>query len=335
MSKILITGATASHGSADAHRRTPRFCGLLNTAFNFSGHVAEMKFMGMGATEKEFKDYSTVIIGMSPFSSMSANKMYTALNTFYFAHKAGKAKVVIDAPDPHLVYQSFKSILSNPSILYKKIYNKREGFDLVTTSPEIQERMYKSIEILLEGDYDVIIPSVPYFSGSREIYGIPNTVNNSLIEINFDNLFADKFFVNLSNKSKYWSIENEKSKWAVSVKETLSKPVINLKRNPYDTEFDYISRMQESYGFLLPVYKNNVPWWSPNIMLALSCGVPVFSDWRLTGDLGNYWNYLPQYVEELSYEERYALSNGQKESYVASTPNWKTSVEKAVETILV
>ena len=333
MKKVLITGATASQTSGEAHKRNPRFAGLLNTSFSFSGVHSEMKSLPIDIDSKDISTYDKVIVGLAPITSLSANKMYTALRTLGLAMEQDKAVVLLDAPDPSTVYQSFNSVLNNPDILKKALYSKRDGFDAVISDEKLFDSMLSTISKLVDGAYTVVVPALPYFSGSRAVYGIPNE-SFVLVELNFDGLFSDKHFDETISEPKYWSAENHKIKWTQDISKTVSKPVIGIRRSPYDSEFDYIDRMRESIGFLLPTYKNGTPWWSYNTMLALSCGVPVFSDWRHTGALGLHWSGLPHIVEEMTKSDRQSLAMSQRESYLRNTPNWTEESAKAVKTLI-
>lgn len=333
MKKVLITGATSSQYSIDAHKRSARFAGLLNSAINFQGVYSELKSLPVDSTEKDIKDYSSVIVGLAPVSSLSANKFYASINTLSNAIKENKHQIFFDAPEPHTIFQSYKSVLKNPSILTKDLYSAREGYQRVVNDSSFRTSVLETLEYLLEGNYDIIYPSLPYYSPTRGSYGVP-TGKGSFTGLNFDSLFADTFNVSIKEKSKYWLVESPNTKWAKDIALNVAKPVIPVRRNAYDTESDYIARMQNSFGYLNGTYKNDTLWWSPNIMLALSCGIPVFSDWRHTGELGLHWSGLPHSVEDITYEERCSLAMSQKVRYLGALPDWQESSKIAVQTII-
>jgi hypothetical protein len=335
MKKVLITGATSSQYSIDAHKRNSRFSGLLTAGLNFSGVSAQMKSLEMDFDGNNLKEYDTVLIGLSPFSSLSANKSYTSLNTLTKVLESGvKFKIILDAPDPQLVYTSYSSIIKNPEIFTKSLYSSREGFKNVQTDSQLKNKLIQTIEYILTGDYDIVVPEVPYFEFSRDAYGIPKTSSSKTYSLNFDSIFSDTFHVKLGEKSKFWCTDNNNTVWAKKISATLSKPVLNLKRTQYDTDIDYIHRLQQSYGYLLPTYKNNLPWWSANTMLSLSCGIPVFSEWRHTQKMSGYWSVLPQTAEDMSHEQRYELSVMQKETYLAKTTTWEEICKISTKTVL-
>lgn len=334
MDRVLITGATASQYSDSAHKRSARFSGLLHSALNYSGVTASMSAMPVNSDSSAYKDYESVVVGLAPVSSMSANKIYAALTAVGHARENSNLKILFDAPEPHLVYQSLRSIVSNPEILTKPLYSSRFGFSEVSSNKDFRNFIMETIEFLLSGDYDVVVPRLPYFSGSREIYGIPEVNGRDLIELNFDRLFSDRLNISKSQGSNYWVIENPSTKWAKDIAKTVSNSVIGVRKTQYDTESDYINRMHNSYGYLLNTYKNGTPWWSPHIMVAMSCGIPVFSDWRHTGALGTYWSALPHTVESMTNEERLFVSEMQKISYLDFCPDWDISSKYAARKIL-
>lgn len=313
MKKILITGATSSHGSMDANNRTARFAGLLNSTLSYSSNQSSINFCNIDTDRKDLENNDLVIVGLAPISSLSANKIYSALHVVNQLKDSGKLKIMLDAPDPYLVFQSFKSVLSKPELLTKDLYSSREGYSVVATNPIKQKEMLSSLEFLLSGAYDIITPSLPYYTFTRAAYGIPE--GGETYAYNFDSLFLNNSHYNEKAVAKYWLAETLKTKWAKDISMTVSKPVLNIKRNAYETRSDYISRIQKSYGFFLNTYKNDTPWWSANLMLALSCGVPVFSDWRHTSVLGETWSLLAHSAESMSPSERFNLSQSQLVAY--------------------
>ena len=316
MKKALITGATSSHGSLEAHNRISRFAGLLNSSLSFSSVQSHMGFVPFNTPKSELDENDLIVVGISPISSLSANKFYNSLKVINHFKGSSKLKIMIDAPDPHLAFQSYKSVLSKPELLTKSLYSAREGYSQVADSPT---EMLSAMEFLLSGDYDLIVPSMPYKTISRSEYGIPE--GGQTFNYNFDYIFMNNFHISEKASARYWLAENAKTKWATDISKTVKNPVLGVKRNAYDTSKDYVSRMQNSYGFLLNTYRNGLPWWSLNIMLALSCGVPVFSDWRYTSELGLSWSGLPHSAEDMNQIDRLVLSQNQLKVYAEKVPS--------------
>lgn len=332
MSKVLITGATSSQCSEAAQKRSTRFAGLLSTAINSSGDQSFIAPPTVLVTPRDIEQYDSVIVGLAPMSSLSSNHIYGALYTLGLALDAGNGKILFDAPDPQSVFKSFKSVIANPSLLVKEIYAPRSGYNEVVHDDKVRNKIIETIELISNEGVPTIIPSVPYFQATRKDYGIPDsTIHSDLITLNFDLMRVPKTGISLDS-AKCWSSESINSKWSKTIEKTLSKTVLPLKRSAYDSEFEYVDRLRNSIGFLLNTHRNDLPWWSPNILLALSNGVPVFSDWRHTGILGDCWGDLPSNSEMYSPNERLSLSLMQLDSYQQNIPNWEENLKISVST---
>ena len=326
MKKVLITGATASQSSLEANKQKTRFSGLIYKALTDGGVSTELRDTEYQET---FDIYDRVIIGLAPFTSLSANKIYTALDAL---NRAGdKAIILLDSPDPHLVYKSISSVLSNHSILSKSLYEKRLGFKRFLEDKSFSDSVFAGVERLASGINTAVIPSVPYYSHSMDSLRLGT---ESIIELNFDSYFKDDNFYVEKEKSSYWLADSNKSIWVKDIQGTVYSPVLNFKRSHYDSDLDLVERITGSFGYLKNNHKYDNPWWSRNIMLALSCGVPVFSDWRQTSIMGECWRLLPHTVETISHSERKELADEQKSSYLSFCPSWEEICEYSVSRLI-
>ena len=322
MKKVLITGATASQSSVQANYRNIRFSGLLNNALLNSGVESELRDVSRTET---FESYDKVVVGLSPFTSLSANKIYTALDTL---NRSGdKAVLLVDAPDPHLVYRSMVSALNNPSNLSKSLYSKRAGFDSFVKDKNFSNSVVSGIERVISERLPLVVPSVPYFSHTSSSLRV---ATDDLIELNFDSYFEKENYYAGRESSSYWLADSRSNIWVEQIKETVSNPILNYKRSHYDSDIDLTDRILGSFGYLRNNYRYDNPWWSRNIMLTLSCGVPVFSDWRFTSKMGDSWSLLPHSAEELNHLDRKDLAEEQKSSYLSLCPSWKEICEYSV-----
>lgn len=333
MKKVLLTGATASQSSTSANARNIRFTGLLHSALSKTGAYPEIRRYSIDdKSVEDMSEYSSAVIGLSPFGSMSSNRIYEALYAASIAAEQSKLTVLLDAPDPHLVFKSFDALLKNTSILTRDIYSSRSGYSVVVSDPEVRSKILSVVELIVSGAVKVIVPSVPYAQKSytRDTYKIPSVEGFSdLLALNFDSYFQDYNKIVLHSEPSFWVSDFPKSKFIQSLSKTLSSPVMKVNQTAYEHSIDTIERLQSSRGYLLSTQSNELPWWSPNIMLALSCGVPVFSDWRHTSELGTEWTHLPASMEHLSVEHRLVLSSRQKESYLEAAPSWGEAVRQA------
>lgn len=330
MKKVLITGSTASQSSPEAHKRLTRFSGLLAESLELAGADVTFAEMSVGALPRDIEKYDSVVVGLAPISSLSAHRMYSALVVLGHALEQGKATLLFDAPEPHVALNSFKYVLENPSSLVKSLYQKRHGYWNVKNDFALMDSMLVSLEKISYSSVPTIVPGLPYYSYTRSALGLPHPhYLSSLYQYNFDVKFRDVNNIRLGSQSKYWLSENPKHKWSKSVGKTLSKPVLSLRRNAYDTNWNLIDRLHSSYGVLFNTYRDDIPWWSSSITLSFTAGVPVFSDWKVTSDLGNAWVGLPQNAEDMTHEERVALAVAQASQYFQACPDFDQEASKA------
>lgn len=334
MKKVLVTGSTASQCSAEAHRRSARFSGMLVEALTSIGFDVDFKELSVDTPSANFESYDSVIVGLAPISSLSAHRIYPALSALYYAIEQGKATVLFDAPEPHLAINSFKYTIENPTSLVKNLYGKRSGYWSVANNFAVADRILAAVERVAYTPLTTIIPSVPFYTFSATAIDIPTAGNSSnLVQVNFDRGLSEEKDFRLRETSKYWLSENHKNKWSKTVEKTLSKPVLPLRRSAYDTAKDLSSRIHDSYGVLFGTYKDGLPWWSPNVMLSLNSGVPVFSDWKVTASLGDAWTLLPHQAEDMTYEERFSLATMQLTQYLNACPEVASEADRLARRI--
>lgn len=315
MKKVLITGTTASHTSVQANLRNMKFTGLLSMSLIHSGVEIELRDV---SSSESFEQYDKVIVGLSPFTSLSSNKIYNALDTI---NRSGdKTVLLMDSPDPHLVYRSMISAVNNPSIMSKDLYSQRRDFQEFINNKKFSESVVSGMNKVLNEKLPLLVPSVPYFSHTTDSLRV---TTEDLIELNFDSFFESDNYHEERKSSKYWLADSRKNIWVEQIKDSVSNPVLNFKRSHYDSDIDLVDRIIDSFGYLKNNHKYDNPWWSRNIMLTLSCGIPVFSDWRHTSKMGDSWSLLPHTVEEMSNTQRKELSLEQKSSYLSLCPSWE------------
>ena len=93
------------------------------------------------AWTKEFLDqFDSVIVGISPLTSLSANYCYGGLHVVSELLDDKRLTLLVDSPQPGQIIASLKSITANPQAFTKDFYANRQGFqqagkDAVRTRP--------------------------------------------------------------------------------------------------------------------------------------------------------------------------------------------------------
>ena len=113
MSKILLTGMTAPQSSLKSNLRNISFSYAMYSALIDAGHEVEWVDPKIDITKKELESYDSVLVGIAPITSLSANKMYGALNIINLMWGSKKLTLLADAPNISQISTTLRSIKNN------------------------------------------------------------------------------------------------------------------------------------------------------------------------------------------------------------------------------
>jgi hypothetical protein len=334
--KVLITGCTAQQASNKTASRTPTFSALLAKALEDGGAVVEVVEPSTVFTSKQLEEFDSVLVGIAPPTSLSANKIYPAFAIANRARKIGNLSLFIDAPEQYKLQASLKSVSLNVADLSKDFYQRRKSYSHLISDAEFRAEVHEFNEFLFSERWPTTLyPAFPWSNSEDISKSLLNTDSQNLVPVMVDSyiLRAPYIQANLSSPRGYWTCDNPKTKWAKAVTATLTNDVVATRGSRWEEQESTLERIKKSLGTIVSIYRNNEPWWSPALAQSLSVGVPVVTDWRLTSSLGVEWSHLASSIEEMSSEERYALALAQKESYLELVPTWEQVSELLLQTI--
>lgn len=123
--KILITGCTSPQTSKKVAEVVPTFAssmaGLLSTSAKVDFLPPEL------ISDEDIKSYDSILVGVAPPTSITANNVYNAFSLANKARKAEKLSIFIDAPEPQKIQASLNSFSSGKSSLDKSFYARRKA----------------------------------------------------------------------------------------------------------------------------------------------------------------------------------------------------------------
>ena len=334
--KVLITGCTAQQASSKTALRTPTFSTLIAQALKDGGASVVIAEPSIYMSKEALQEYDTVLVGVAPPTSLSANKIYPAFSVASKAREVGNLALFLDAPEQYKLQSSLKSCYLNMSDLQKEFYSRRKSYSDLVKNDELKREVYGFIEFLYNEEWPTTLyPSFPWMSHVKVSQAIPNTNAKNLAPISVDAYLLRQPYVapDFSITKEYWTCDSIKSSWSRSISETLRYEVVPTRTNRWESLEDTHQRIRRSIGTLVSVYRSNEPWWSPALAQSLASGVPVVTDWRQSSALGLEWTHLASTVETLTDSERFNLSAAQKESYLKAIPTWKETVEDLLQTI--
>ena len=328
--KVLITGSTAQQCSTRTASRTPTFSSLVAKGLHDSDVDVSIEEPSIYTTYEQLEQYDTVLVGVAPPTSLSANKIYPAFSIAEKARKIGNLALFIDAPEPYKIQSSLKSCYLNNSDLQKSFYERRKSYSHLVDDKNFREEIQSFVSYLYTEKWPTTL--YPAFgwsadkSSAKSVSGLDST--------NFFPVMVDSYLLSEISPTKefhmtheYWTCDSMKTQWSSEVISTLTYDVVPTRLNRWETEEDTLERVRKSIGTLISTYRSGESWWSPALSQSLSMGVPVITDWRNTAHLGSEWGYLASSIEEMSDVERFAVAEAQTSTYLKSIPTWQESIE--------
>lgn len=319
--KVLLTGCTAQQASRKHAERTPTFSNLLAQSFRNAGVSVTFSSPQLDWEESYLKEFDLVIVGISPTTSITANKIYPAFVTADKCRKLGNLSLLIDAPESFKIPPSLKA-WSDEESTFKSFYDRRKSYYDVVDNPEYKAQVQSFVQYLNDEQWPVTFyPSYPWSTTELLTRYLPNLSAENLIGVNVDSyiLLQPEKTKNIYANNDYWTCDSLNTS-AKKQARSLTKKVIPTKETVWELESETLVRIRESVGTLISTYRNDESWWSPVFSQSLSQGVPVAHDWKITGYMGQEWSHLPTTIEIMDSVERTELAFAQKQSYLAQLP---------------
>lgn len=318
---------TASQASYSANTKNISFAFAIYKCLTDAGHTVVWKDPEISTTSVDLEEYDSVLVGISPITSLSANRVYGALNTIDLLWKSPKLKFFIDAPNTVQIASSLKSIDSNPLSLLKDFYSYRKGYSAVVSDVAVASRISNAVTRLTKEEWPTTIyPALPWKQiGQIGLKILPNATKN-LVGLNLDSyLLTDPpaYF----DKREKWVVDNHLNKDMVKLIDTLSFPTSPMKWNKGWTDSQVLDQISRSSGVIISPCKSDGSWWSYRYVQALNSLTPIYTSWSETSPLGASWGHLAPYIEDLGDNERLRLAIDQRESYVQNIPTKEAALE--------
>jgi hypothetical protein len=327
--KILITGCTAPQTSKKISNKIPTFSSTIQDILS-EDHEVELIDPSKILLETVEK-YDAVFVGLAPLTSVVANKIYPAFVLANRARSVGNLILTLDAPEPHKIQASINSYKAGKVDLLKKFYSKRKNYDNLVSDKNFRKEFFSFVNFLSDEEWPIVIhPSLPWQGSSVVFSSLPNVDRSNTLGVHIDAYLMPRNDVDYSIKTRevpYWVCDALTTKWSRGAQQTLSYTTLPMKTRE-DSPESIEERVDHAVAALVSVYRSEDPWWSPLLSKALNVGVPVLTEWRYSSILGESWSRLGSEIEEMSAKERLSLAIKQKESYLKSINDKKTTLEQ-------
>jgi hypothetical protein len=326
MSKIFLTGMTASQASYNANTKNIGFAYAVYSSLIEDGHEVTWSDPELSLTSDDLSSYDVVLVGISPITSLSANRAYGALNLIDMLWESPKLKFFIDAPNTLQIASSLKSINANPVNLMKDFYSYRKGYSAVISDIAVASRISNAVAKLVKEDWPTTLyPNLPWRGDkSLGLKLLPNAVKN-LFGINLDSYLLTDPPVYFDKRDK-WVVENNLSKETEKLLGTLSFPTSPMKWNKGWTDVQVVEQIVRSSGVVIGPHRGDGSWWSYRYVQALNSLTPIYTSWVETSPLGASWSHLAPYIEDIGPNGRMVLAIEQRESYISNIPSKEVAI---------
>lgn len=315
-----MTGMTSQHTNPETHRRRANFSGLIRDAFRLTDDEVYWQEPSVLWEEEYLDQFDAVLVGVSPLSSLGANRAYGALNVITRLWNSGRLTLLVDAPDPVKIESSVQAIVDNPDNLAKDFFEHRKQFRL-TKEKEHLDRIWTGVYLLRTQPWpNTIFPTLPWQWPEEFLGQLRNTKLKDVRLLNLDSFLFERASTPDLHRRHWWSYEPG-SKPAWLERQLLTHSVHELPTtHRVPTNELTIRQLATSQGTLIAPSKSGT-WWSPRYAMSLNQGTAVFSDWHETKRLDDSWEMLPTAYELLSPEDRKHVAASQALTYRAATPD--------------
>lgn len=312
--KILFTGMGSYHCKKPANNS---FFTILDSVLSKYGEVTWAS-PSLSWKKEDLEKYDHIIFGFLPPTSLTANKIYGALNVLGLMFDSPKLKLVVDSPQIWQYKNSINAVLKTPSILFGSFYSKREGYQFAVKNTGVVE---KALAHMLVSKWPKIIyPSLPWNSDEKisNLFGFGS--NLEVVGLNFDSLYVEPEVPRIGRKD-YWSVENIKNTWVEYINKTTVFPKESTKSGKKTDDEYALETIKNGIGLIIPPQERNlITWWNYRIIQALNTSTPIVTRWEDTANFSYSWSLLPYQIEDMSPAQRQQLAHTQRGVYLESLP---------------
>jgi hypothetical protein len=320
MSKILLTGMSAAQASRKANARTLSFAGVLEKSLTNAGHEVLWEVPSIGWTKEFLSQFDSVVVGISPLTSLSANYCYGGLHVITELLDDKRLTLLVDSPQPGQITASLKSITANPQAFTKDFYTSRQGFQQASQDA-VRTRLLATIERLLTATWPTTIyPSLPWQDALIVSKQFAESASQKLVGINLDAELLVPANYQVDRRLK-WSADSSNSPWTQKVSTGLVYPVSLMKWNKGWADDLVEEQIARSTGVLITPHKKDGTWWTYRYIQAMNTTTPIASLWTETVKIGESWGNLAANIEALSQDERNTIATKQREEYLSAIPS--------------
>jgi hypothetical protein len=319
--RILFTGMASSHCTKP--KNTSFFVALSDLASEFAEVVWDSPKFSW--TREDLDKFDYIFFGLTPPTSLSANKLYPALNLLSQMFTSPKLILVADGAQMWQYKNSFEALKRDYQILLGSFYSKRAEYSRAVANPKFLETL---VAHMTDSPWPkTIYPRLPWGSSQKVKTLLSFIPENRIVGVNLDSTLIGPELPRIG-RSDYWAAENMKSSWLEKVEAGLSFPISPNKPKRSATDEGILANIENSVGLIIPPQDREVgTWWNYTLFQALNSGTPVVTQWQDTIAFDQSWGKLGYQIEDMTPAERASIAAQQRYSYLAAIPTKLESQE--------
>lgn len=315
---------TAPQASENANARNLGFVGVLNAVLSDAGHEVTWISPSVHMTKESLNQFDSVIVGVTPITSIGASRAYGALSLIDHLWGDSKLTLLIDAPSSSQIEPSFRSVVTNPASLTKSFFSNRKEYSTVLADLSISARLHSAVSHLLNEEWPTTIYSSLPWSAQEDVK-LPTNAKKNLVAVNLDSHLIQENPVAVDRRQK-WIVDAPSTPWSSAVLKTLELPNSLMKWNKGWDDNQVMDQFTRSIGALITSHKKDGTWWTYRYVQALNSNTPVATDWKFSSRIGAAWSFLASAIESMSQQKRDLLAIAQREEYLANIPGKQTAL---------
>ncbi len=323
---------SAPQASSSANLKNLSFAGLINMALTDAGHEVVWASPSVYMTEETLNEFDAVVVGVSPITSMGANRVYGALNVIQTMWGSDKLTLFVDTPTPSQIEVSLKSVINNPESLTKSFFSYRKEYSNVVADKKLLDSAFDAVNLLYKEDWQKTVYAKLPWKSLDSVKMAPNFKKN-LVGLNLDSYILFELDVDDAERVDKWVYDSSESPWYKNQLQFLKLPTLPMKINRGSNDSEVATQILRSVGALISPDRRDGTAWSNRYIQALNAKTPIITEWKESGVLGDAWSVLAYSIEEMSQSRRDLVSLAQKESYLANIPDKKTALKNLESTL--
>lgn len=323
--KILMTGMASAHCSVKGN--VTFFQGLYRAFSSFCDvTICEPKPTW---TRSDLEAFDLVVVGLTPPTSLAANKIYGAFHVLDLMYESPKLRLVVDSPQLWQFKNSIASFKRSPLQILGAAYKSRKNYSLAldSLSGEFVSLAEKMSTLIWPKTY---LPKLPWASTESAAIKTGFVPPSRALGIQIDSFFLDRAPSASSSmvKKQQWAVENFKSTWWSLASKLLRLPGVPTADGSRPKDSQVESVISASVGLVVPPQDRKVgTWWTYRYIQALNSNTPVITHWQDTAQFSEAWSKLAYQVEDMDAYDRQDLARIQYKDYTDNVPNSDQVVE--------